>query len=483
MGDPTPMANLKPYPSMKDSGVPWLGKVPEHWGVRRLKWCVTLNPSRTEARAALAADMPVTFLPMERVGTDGRIDTRERSNASAVWTGFTYFRRGDVLLAKITPCFENGKGACLKSLPTEVGFGSTEFHVLRAKAAVLPPFLYRLTTTAEFRRLGADAMTGAAGQKRVPLSFVANFPVGLPPLTEQASIVQFLNYMDRRVRRAIQAKQKLIKLLEEQKQAVIHQAVTRGLDPAVRLKPSSVEWLGDVPEHWEVKRCRYLFHEVDRRSKDGSEEHLSMSQRLGLVPSHLLENHTLVSETYAGGKLCEVGDLVLNRLKAHLGVFALAQIPGVISPDYTILKPTEPKGSAYFELMLRSPALRHELRIRAKGIVEGFWRLYTDDFYGIRLPVPPLSERCAILEHVIRAKSVIDRLAQGAVREISLLREFRTRLIADVVTGKLDVREAAARLLPEETMENEQTEETDELSVTGEDVGEESDALSEEAEF
>lgn len=208
-----------------------------------------------------------------------------------------------------------------------------------------------------------------------------------------------------------------------------------------------------------------------------------MSQRLGLVPSHLLENHTLVSETYAGGKLCEVGDLVLNRLKAHLGVFALAQIPGVISPDYTILKPTEPKGSAYFELMLRSPALRHELRIRAKGIVEGFWRLYTDDFYGIRLPVPPLSERCAILEHVIRAKSVIDRLAQGAVREISLLREFRTRLIADVVTGKLDVREAAARLLPEETMENEQTEETDELSVTGEDVGEESDALSEEAEF
>jgi hypothetical protein len=137
------IAGLKPYPRMKDSGVAWLGEVPEHWEVRRLKWCAGLNPSRTEARELLFADVPVTFLPLERVSADGRVDAREKVAASVAWLGFTYFKKGDVLVAKITPCFENGKGACLDSLPTDIGFGSTEFHVLRAKASVLPQFLYR----------------------------------------------------------------------------------------------------------------------------------------------------------------------------------------------------------------------------------------------------------------------------------------------------------------------------------------------------
>jgi type I restriction enzyme S subunit len=207
-----------------------------------------------------------------------------------------------------------------------------------------------------------------------------------------------------------------------------------------------VEWLGDVPQHWQVKRCRYIFREIDKRSLDGSEPHLSMSQRLGLVPSELVENRTLVSESYAGGKLCEVGDLVLNRLKAHLGVFALARYAGVISPDYTVFRSIEASGVEYFERVLRSPACRRELRIRAKGIVEGFWRLYTDDFYDIYLPVPPASERAEIINHIGAATAKADQAILKADREIGFLQEYRARLIADIVTGKLDVRDAAAKL-------------------------------------
>ena len=142
--------SLKPYPQYKPSGVEWLGDVPAHWEMRRLKRVASLNPSRTESRTFLTADTPVTFLPMERVGTDGKID-EEMVPASSVWNGFTYFRRDDILVAKITPCFENGKGACLDSLSTEIGFGSTEFHVLRSSTSILPQFLYRLTTLAGFR--------------------------------------------------------------------------------------------------------------------------------------------------------------------------------------------------------------------------------------------------------------------------------------------------------------------------------------------
>lgn len=159
------ITNLKPYPAMKDSGVKWLGDAPAHWRVWRLKHAAALNPTRTESRNSLLPDTAVTFLPMERVRSDGQIDPRETSPASKVWNGFTYFRRDDVLVAKITPCFENGKGAHLHSLPTAIGFGSTEFHVLRAKPFVLPQFLYRLTTASEFRKLGTDAMTGATGQQ------------------------------------------------------------------------------------------------------------------------------------------------------------------------------------------------------------------------------------------------------------------------------------------------------------------------------
>ena len=282
------------------------------------------------------------------------------------------------------------------------------------------------------------------------LPMLQNFPVALPPLPEQHAIVRYLDYIDRRMRRYVGAQRKLIALLEEEKQAIINQAVTRGLDSNVRLKPSGVEWLGDVPEHWEVMRARFLFKEVDTRSTSGRETHLSMSQTLGLVPSHLVEQ-SLISSSYVGGKLCEEGDLVLNRLKAHLGVFALAKQAGVVSPDYSVFRKRNSVKMEYFFRVLRLPALRTELRIRAKGIVEGFWRLYTDDFFDIRLPCPPSLEQQTIFEYVHGAITDVDGAIIRARRQIELVEEYRTRLIADVVTGKLDVRTSTGQLeSPEE---------------------------------
>jgi type I restriction enzyme S subunit len=245
----------------------------------------------------------------------------------------------------------------------------------------------------------------------------------------------------------------VIALLNEQKQAIIHRAVTRGLDPSVPLKDSGVPWLGEIPKHWEVRRAKYLFREVDDRSKEGKETHLAMSQRLGLVPSTLVDG-AMRSESYAGAKLCQEGDLVLNRLKAHLGVFALAEQGGVISPDYSVFRKRAAISMKYYESVLKSSACRRELRIRAKGLVEGFWRLYTDDFYDIRIPVPPLNEQHEIMSamsvQTVGLNTAITRLE----REITLLREYRTRLVADVVTGKLDVRAVAASLPDEAPLDD-----------------------------
>ena len=221
---------LDPNVRLKPSGVEWLGEVPAHWEMWRLKHAATLNPSRAESRSSLMPATAVTFLPMERVRSDGRIDPQEIIPASKVWKGFTYFRKNDVLVAKITPCFENGKGAHLHSLPTEVGFGSTEFHVLRAKSFVLPQFLYLLTKTSEFRRLGADAMTGAAGQQRVPSSFVANYPMSLPPLAEQTAIVEYLEKATTDIDSATHRARREIELLKEYRTRLTADVVTGKLD-------------------------------------------------------------------------------------------------------------------------------------------------------------------------------------------------------------------------------------------------------------
>ncbi|WP_205834612.1 restriction endonuclease subunit S [Microbacterium salsuginis] len=267
----------------------------------------------------------------------------------------------------------------------------------------------------------------------------------MPSAAEQSAIVKYLGHAHTRIDRAIAAKRRLIVLLEEQKQAIIHSAVTRGLELSVPLTDSGVPWLGDIPSHWTVRRAGALFREVVEKSVAGDELSLSMSQKLGLVPSDQVER-TLSSESMIGGKLCEPNDVVLNRLKAHLGVFALARHSGVVSPDYTVLRPTSLADPQYFEYVLRSQAVRRELRIRAKGIVEGFWRLYTNDFYTVALPVPPIAEQRAIVEFLSANEREVGTFVRRITQEIDLLREFRARLTSDVVTGQIDVRMIAASL-------------------------------------
>jgi len=210
------------------------------------------------------------------------------------------------------------------------------------------------------------------------------------------------------------------------------------LRPYPEYKDSGVEWLGHVPTHWSCRRCKNVFREVDQRSEHGLETHLSMSQKHGLIPSGGLEGKRLQSENYAGGKLCQVNDLVLNRLKAHLGVFAHATQAGVVSPDYTVLRPLHSDDVWYFELVFKTPACTAELRRSTKGIVEGFWRLYTDDFYNIRVTVPPLDERQAILRYVKLLDTKVRRFIRNRRRLIEVLTEQKQAIINRAVTRGLN---------------------------------------------
>lgn len=210
------------------------------------------------------------------------------------------------------------------------------------------------------------------------------------------------------------------------------------LKPYPSYRDSGLPWLGEIPEHWEVLRSKYVFREVDKRSETGEETQLSMSQVYGLVESSKIDTWRLRSESYAGGKLCEVGDLVLNRLKAHLGVFAHANIPGVISPDYTVFRPVDDIEVRYFEHLYKTPAFKAELRKRTKGIVEGFWRLYSDDFYDLRVMVPPKSEQTKIVGFIDAYDRRVRRLIRNKRRLIGLLNEQKQAIINRAVTRGLN---------------------------------------------
>jgi type I restriction enzyme S subunit len=214
--------------------------------------------------------------------------------------------------------------------------------------------------------------------------------------------------------------------------------MTGDLRPYPEYKDSGLPWLGRVPAHWDVMRCKYLFREVDERSKTGEETHLSMSQQHGLIPSKDLDGRRLHSESYVGAKLCQTNDLVLNRLKAHLGVFAHARQPGLVSPDYTVLRPVHSDDVVYFEHVFKTPPCVAELRCSTKGIVEGFWRLYTDDFYNIRVPVPPETERTAILSFVRALDAKVRRFIRNRRRLIEVLNEQKQAIINRAVTRGLD---------------------------------------------
>lgn len=229
---------LDPNARFTASGVAWLGDVPEHWGVKKLKWVAHFNPAKAEAATTLSAEDKVVFLPMERVGTNGEVDASEYRRVADVWQGFTYFRRGDVVVAKITPCFENGKGAYLGGLPTLHGFGTTEFIVLRAIGDMDPRFLYLLTTLKTFRILGADNMTGAAGQQRVPIEFLRNFIVPVPPAREQRAILLRLSQETQEVATAIDRTRREIDLLREYRARLIADTITGKVDVRNAVPPA-----------------------------------------------------------------------------------------------------------------------------------------------------------------------------------------------------------------------------------------------------
>lgn len=218
---------LNPDAPMKDSGVEWLGEVPEHWDITRIKYVAELTPSK--AGIALSLEKRCSFVPMEKLKLD-TLTLDETKKIKDVYQGYTYFEDGDVLIAKVTPCFENQNMAIAANLVNGIGFGSSEIYVLRTEAEGLNQFLlYRLQESV-FMQLGAGAMTGAGGLRRVPSDFINNFQFALPPIVEQQEIVEHIEKMKSKFNDLVESAEQAIQLMQERRTALISAAVTGKID-------------------------------------------------------------------------------------------------------------------------------------------------------------------------------------------------------------------------------------------------------------
>jgi type I restriction enzyme S subunit len=457
------IAELRPYAEYKQSGLPWLGQLPTHWDSERAKWLFTKmeRPVRDE-------DEVVTCF------RDGMVTLRKNRRLrgfteATVFSGYQGIRRGDLVIHGMD-AFAGAIG-----VSDSDGKGTPVYNVCQPKPGVdaryyahlirqMSQSQWILALAKGIRERSTDFRFEMFGNQRVPI----------PPVSEQAKIVRFLDWANGRLERAIRAKRKVIALLNEQKQAIIHRAVTRGLDSSVSLRPSGVAWLGDIPQHWDVRRAKVLLKEIDVRSSTGTESLLRVSQYTGVTPRKSDDSTGMPrANSLIGYKVVGEGDLVINIMIAWNGSLGASRYAGVVSPAYCVYRFREDCNPWYFHHLLRSKHYGARIKQASTGVIESRLRLYSDALGCIEMITPPLLEQSIIVEAIDRETVGLNETSERLEREIELLREYRTRLVADVVTGKLDVREAAC-LMPDEAPL--------ETNPDDFDLGDEADTADEDAE-
>jgi len=443
------MTKYKLYAAYKSSGVEWLGDVPKHWQLKRLKFVCNINPTKAEI-SHLANDTKVSFCPMELVG-NGTISTETTKLIEEVRQGFTYFRDGDVVVAKITPSFENGKGAIASNLVNGLGFGTTELHVLRPSSSISRKFLYYLTASGVFREVGAAQMYGVAGQKRVPNEFLNDFPAPLPPIQEQKSIAHFLDCETTRIDTLITKKRELIKLLEKKRAAIVTEAVTKGRDRHVPLKDSSLEWFDgvEIPEHWRITRLKFLTSQITvgivvTPAKYYVDSGIPCLRSLNVKEGKLLDTDLVFissesNELHFKSMIFE-GDVVIVRT-GQPGSTAVVdkRFHGANCIDLIIVRKSYILDSHYLSYLASSDFSKIQFELGSDGAIQQHFNVSTAA--NLQVLVPPLDEQKSIVSFLDQKLFQFDKLTRQIDESVKELEKYRQALITAAVTGKIDVRE------------------------------------------
>ena len=427
------------YSEYVASGVDWIGVVPAHWRLLPCRGALTeIEECGYEDEQLLSVTIAAGVIRQRELLRN----TSKRDSSRLDRSSYKLVCPGDFVYNKMR-AWQGAAGVSLYK-----GIVSPAYVVQRPATSAEPRYFHYLFRTPAFATEAERWSYGIASDMwSLRPEHFRNIRCCLPPLEEQQAIVRYLDHSERRIRRYVRAKERLIGLLEEEKKAIINQAVTRGLDPSVRMKASGVEWLGEVPEHWEVVPFGAVCSPKSIREMQ-HRELLSVYLNMGVVRfSDVDERRTNpTSEDLSRYQAVDPGDFVLNNQQAWRGSVGVSNHSGIVSPAYLVLSLESALDSEYANLLFRDRSMVAQYLVASRGVGTIQRNLYWPHLKRLVTLLPPLDEQAAIVVFATESTARIDVDIRRARRQVELIQEYRTRLIADVVTGKLDVREAAAGL-------------------------------------
>ncbi|QTA78120.1 Type-I restriction modification system methylase [Desulfonema limicola] len=422
------------YPAYKDSDAERIGEIPAHWEVKKMKYLVNVHSGN---------GFPIDeqgnkqgMIPFYKV-SDINGNQKYIKNANNYVSSSIVKKRNwnlipekSIISAKIGEALRKNH----RKIATVESIIDNNCIALEPKKInyIFSYYLHKIIDFDWFVNPGAVPSISVVGYK--------NFKAFCPPLDEQTAIANFLDEKCNKIDRAVALKEKMIDLLKERKQIVIQNAVTKGLNPDVKMKDSGVEWIGEIPEHWEVKRVKRLFKlTMDASEKNNNHELLSIYTDIGVKPRKELQERGNKATTTDGYWLVKKGDFIVNKLLAWMGAIGLSEYEGVTSPAYDILRPIAVMVGEYYHYLFRTRICSAELKKYSRGIMEMRLRLYFDKFGVINVPYPPPPEQTAIVAHIEKETTKIDKAITLQQKQIEKLKEYKATLINSAVTGKIKV--------------------------------------------
>jgi type I restriction enzyme S subunit len=461
---------LRPYPEYKDSGVPWLGKIPAHWELRRAKYILRERDERwQEDKGNLLSVSQYTGVTQRRKkeGSDAP-DTRAES-----LVGYKCANTND-LVVNIMLAWNGSLGVS----PAQ-GVVSPAYCVYKFQDGT-PWYYHNLLRCAQYRAEIKRRSRGVVDSRlRLYTDDLFRLPLIKPSDEEQTQIARFLDWKTAQINKFIRNKRRIIELLKEQKQNVINQAVTRGLDPNVKLKPSGVEWIGDIPGHWEMRKITHLYRQIGSGTtpQSGNADYydgnipwiISGDLTDGFLETTSKKVTDKAVQDYSTLKMYPEGSLVVAMYGATIGKVSLTSIRACTNQACCVL--SNPRNDINNKFMLQL-FLKIKPDLVRMGYGGGQPNISQDTIKGLRLPIPSIEEQGDIVTFIENETATIDYAITHAKREIELMREYRTRLISDVVTGQVDVRGIEVPDVAE-----------DELLALVEDTGEADEVIDDEGEM
>ena len=418
---------MERYSSYKDSGISWIGEIPEHWSLRRIKYIFSEIKEKSENGLEL---------PLSLSKDCGIIPFNEKKNKtmeSASYIGGKIVHKGEIVFNRFK--------ARLFAVSGYDGIVSSDYAVYKCNISASSEYMVKLFSIDMYRDTFNRKASGIGdGFSRLYTDDLFAMYSIFPPLAEQEKIVSYLEDKTSKIDAYVFEKEKEILLLQELKQKNIADAVTKGLNPDVKTKDSGISWIGDIPEHWEVCRMKRVFSEAKEKTISEEGTLLSLSQYTGItLKDDAKKVGMFEAESTIGYNVVHPGQFVMNIMLAWNGSYAVSDYEGIISPSYCIFNFNEDCEKKYFHYLLRLPAYAGAFKTMSKGIIESRLRLYPIYFLAFKTIIPPKDEQQAIVAYIEEKCQKIDSLTTELQSEIDYLKEYKQRLIADCVTGQVNV--------------------------------------------